>query len=217
MKKRIVLILLVCALTVAEARVWVVAHRGAKNEAPENTIPAYARAVELGADYIEVDVRGAAGGALVLMHDHDVARTTNGTGAVASMTLAQILGLDAGIKSSPRFAGTRVPTFAEALAQFAQLLPGVATMPTVRSVGEVAEVCRRLKTTVVRLSLAQLDDAALVDAVHRAGAQVSITILGRADNEETMRRTIRLGADIIETDSPGLLVRVRESLPDRKK
>jgi glycerophosphoryl diester phosphodiesterase len=92
-----------------------ISHRGEHLHHPENTMPAFAEAVRLGADYIEVDVRTTADGRLVLSHDADVSRCTDGTGEVSKMTLDQIRALDAGIKKAPEFAGTKVPTFDEVL------------------------------------------------------------------------------------------------------
>ncbi len=94
------------------------AHRGAMSTHPENTIPALLEAVRLGAHMIEFDVQLTKDGALVLMHDGTVNRTTDGKGKVADLTLAEIKALDAGAKMDARFAGTRIPTFEEALAVF---------------------------------------------------------------------------------------------------
>lgn len=94
------------------------AHRGAMSTHPENTIPAFVEAIQLGAQMIEFDVQLTKGGALVLMHDATVDRTTNGKGKVADLTLAELKALDAGGKLDAKFAGTRIPTFEEALAVF---------------------------------------------------------------------------------------------------
>ncbi len=93
--------------------VRVVAHRGgALLGPPENTLPAIEKAIEVGADLIEVDIRQTADGHLVLMHDETVNRTTNGSGRVDQMTLEQIRGLE--IKhDGPEL--IRVPTLDEAL------------------------------------------------------------------------------------------------------
>ncbi|HTQ56691.1 MAG TPA: glycerophosphodiester phosphodiesterase family protein [Bryobacteraceae bacterium] len=99
----------------AKPQIVVIAHRGEHRAHPENTLPAFQAAVDAGADYFELDVRTTADGHLVLMHDATVDRTTNGSGAVRRLTLDQIRKLDAGAKFGPRFAGTRVPTLAEAL------------------------------------------------------------------------------------------------------
>lgn len=92
------------------------AHRGAMSTHPENTIPAFEEAIRLGAAMIEFDVQFTRDGALVLMHDDSVDRTTDGKGKVTDLTLAEIRGLDAGVRKDPRFAGTRIPNLEEALA-----------------------------------------------------------------------------------------------------
>ncbi len=96
----------------------VCAHRGAMSTHPENTLPAFEEALRLGAHMIEFDVQLTKDGALVLMHDTTVDRTTDGTGKVSDLTLTEIKALDAGSKMGSAFAGLRVPTFEEALAVF---------------------------------------------------------------------------------------------------
>lgn len=107
------------ALTLAEKPVLpnrgFCAHRGAMSTHPENTLPAFDEAIRLGAAMIEFDVQLTRDGALVLMHDATVDRTTDGRGKVADLSLAELQKLDAGMRKDPRFAGTRVPTFVEAL------------------------------------------------------------------------------------------------------
>ena len=98
-----------------ENRVQVIAHRGASNDAPENTLAAFELALEQGADCIELDCRVTCDGHLVVIHDATVDRTTNGSGKVSEMSLAEIRALDAGSWFHPRFAGERVPTLQEAL------------------------------------------------------------------------------------------------------
>src|ERR1700760_699265 len=71
-------------------RPLVVAHRGASAEVAEHTLAAYQRAVAVGADAVECDVRLTRDGQLVCVHDRTVDRTSDGTGAVSSLTLAQL-------------------------------------------------------------------------------------------------------------------------------
>jgi glycerophosphoryl diester phosphodiesterase len=92
-----------------------IGHRGDDLFAPENTVPSFASALGKKADFVEFDVRVSSDGVLVISHDATVDRTTDGTGAVASLTLAQLEALDAGLWFSPNFTGTRIPTFAQAL------------------------------------------------------------------------------------------------------
>jgi len=95
--------------------VVVISHRGEHLSHPENTLPAFQAAIDAGADYFELDVRTTSDGHLVLMHDGTVERTTNGKGKVREMTFEEIERLDAGGKFDAKFAGTKVPTFEEAL------------------------------------------------------------------------------------------------------
>ena len=101
---------------------WVIAHRGASGSAPENTLAAFRRAVELGAGFIETDLQLSRDTRLVALHDPTLERTTNGIGKVSSATLAELQKLDAGAwfqgpAAEPgSFSGERVPTIEEILA-----------------------------------------------------------------------------------------------------
>ncbi|WP_062216132.1 glycerophosphodiester phosphodiesterase family protein [Streptomyces sp. NBRC 109706] len=87
-----------------------VGHRGLMGVEPENTLRSFRRAERAGLDAIELDVRLSADDALVVMHDARVDRTTDGHGAVAELTLAELRSLDAG-------RGERVPTLEEVVAE----------------------------------------------------------------------------------------------------
>src|SRR4029453_18395946 len=94
----------------------VIAHRGASGTCPENTLPAFRRAVALGVPMVELDVQLTRDGHPVVIHDSTLERTTSGYGAVRRRTLAEIAALDAGRWFAPAFAGTRVPTLGDVLA-----------------------------------------------------------------------------------------------------
>ncbi len=85
-----------------------IAHRGASAYEPENTLRAFRRAIELGADMSELDLHLSRDGQLVVMHNYTVEQTTNGHGALKDLTLAEIKQLDAG-------KGERVPTLQEVI------------------------------------------------------------------------------------------------------
>jgi glycerophosphoryl diester phosphodiesterase len=93
----------------------VTGHRGAKGHAPENTLAGLRKAVELGARWVEFDVKLTADNELVLFHDNKVNRTSDGKGPVAGMTLSDFRKLDAGRWFSPDFSDEPVPTLAEAM------------------------------------------------------------------------------------------------------
>lgn len=95
------------------------AHRGFNAVAPENTLPAFAEAVALGADEIEFDIWPTKDGRLIVCHDPKIDRTTNGVGNICDMILDEIRCFDAGIKFSEEYSGVRLPLFEEVLQQFA--------------------------------------------------------------------------------------------------
>jgi glycerophosphoryl diester phosphodiesterase len=89
-------------------RVWVIGHRGAMGYCPENTLSSFERALALGADWIELDVHMTRDGALAVIHDETLDRTTNGHGPVQATSAAELTQLDAG-------GGERVPFLPEVL------------------------------------------------------------------------------------------------------
>ena len=94
------------------------AHRGFSSQYPENTMTAFRKALEAGADGIEFDARLTADGQIVIMHDPTVDRTTNGKGKVRNLSFAEIRKLDAGLKKGMVFENERVPMLEEVLAEF---------------------------------------------------------------------------------------------------
>jgi glycerophosphoryl diester phosphodiesterase len=97
------------------ARTLVVAHRGGAALAPENTLAAFANAIRLGVDMVECDVHLSKDGELVVMHDPDVSRTTDGHGQISDLTLAEIKKLNDAAKFPGGYAAQGVPTLAELL------------------------------------------------------------------------------------------------------
>lgn len=94
----------------------ITSHRGASWSAPENTIPAIEKAIEEGADYVEIDVQETMDGEIVLMHDTMMTRTTGLNKKVSQVTCKEIQKLDAGSWFSEDYKGTKVPTLDEVLA-----------------------------------------------------------------------------------------------------
>ena len=118
------------------------AHRGASAEAPENTLPAFARAIEHGVRYLELDCHATRDGEIVVLHDAELERTTNGEGPVSAYTYAELQRIDAGYRFSPdghafpfRGSGVRVPgTGLDRLSAFTFWLstsPAAATLPDI--------------------------------------------------------------------------------------
>lgn len=96
-------------------RTQIMGHRGGGTLAPENTLAAIEKGFEAGIDLVEIDLHLTADGHAVVFHDSTLDRTTNGTGPIANLTLAQVRQLDAGSWFGPEYAGEKVPTLTEAL------------------------------------------------------------------------------------------------------
>lgn len=145
------------------------AHRGASGERPENTLAAFERAVELGCEYIELDVHAAQDGHVVVFHDDTLERTTNGLGPVGEYALAALQQLDAGYRFSPDGGQTRpfrasdvvIPSLEEVLSGFPQVRFTVEikqnTPPIEEAVIAVVNACGRAGDVV----LASKEDAVL--------------------------------------------------------
>ncbi len=134
----------------ASGDVLVIAHRGGKGLAPENTLTAFARSAALGVDVLEMDLRQSSDGALIVLHDQRVDRTTNGQGAADSLSLAQLKQLDAGYHFSPdgqtfpyRGQGVAIPTLDEVFTAF----PNMRFLIEIKddSADLVSDFCRTIR------------------------------------------------------------------------
>jgi glycerophosphoryl diester phosphodiesterase len=153
------------------------AHRGASVRAPENTLEAFRSAVEEGAGGLELDVHMTRDGEIVVIHDATVDRTTDGSGAVAGMTLDELRNLDAGYRFSPgggstypyRGRGLRIPTLAEIYGEF----PATCVNVDIKEPQPGAEeaVLRVIRNTgAEERSLVVSDDHAVVRRFRRVSA-----------------------------------------------
>lgn len=102
-------------ITEKKSKPMVIGHRGMKKSAPENTMAAFKAAMEQGAEAIELDIHKARTGEIVVIHDADVARTTDGTGSVPDMTWEQLQKVSAGSRFGPEFASERIPLLSDVL------------------------------------------------------------------------------------------------------
>ncbi len=116
--------------TEQKKRPLVIAHRGGKGLAPENTMKAFQNAYDLGVDVLELDIHAAKDGTLVVIHDETVDRTTDGKGAVINLNYSEIEKLDAGYhwtndggKTFPfRGKGVKIPTLREVFEKFPDII-----------------------------------------------------------------------------------------------
>ncbi len=179
-------------------RVLTVAHRGASHDAPENTLAAVRRAVEQGADLVEVDVQRTRDGALVLMHDETVRRTTDAARVlpaarswrVADLTLAEVRRLDAGAWKGTIHAGAGVPTLTEVFTALegtgcGLLLelkapgshPGIVADLAAEIVGSAGSAAEAVRRGLVVQSF----DAAAMEELKTRLPELRISLLGRPD------------------------------------
>ena len=217
----------------------VIAHRGEHREHPENTLPAYRAAIELGCDYIEVDVRTTADGALVAMHNDTLG------GRVEDMTFAEIGKLDAGVPAFDEvlaLARNRIQVYVDAkrvtapdlvaalrrrqmerrsvvygalplLAAIAKLAPEIRIMPEAVSEAVLRESLAKLRPRVIAFDARDFRDE-VIRIARAAGADIFVDRLGSDDNEGSWRDAIRRGATGIQTDRPAdLLAFLRRGLP----
>ncbi|HKI88502.1 MAG TPA: glycerophosphodiester phosphodiesterase family protein [Draconibacterium sp.] len=100
----------------AKNHVYVIAHRGAHIGIPENSLAAYQKAIDLGCDFVEIDVRTTKDGKFVSVHNSSVDDYVKGTkGKVKDLTLDQLEALDIGSRVGPEWKNTRIPTFEQIL------------------------------------------------------------------------------------------------------
>jgi glycerophosphoryl diester phosphodiesterase len=179
---------------------WVVAHRGASGHAPENTMAAFQRAVDLGARFIETDLHLTRDARVVAIHDSTLDRTTTGHGPVYLRSLEEVRALDAGAwfssRSGESFAGEHVPTLGEIL-RFAKERDVVfyleiksdaawgaehVVVAALRDSGEAARV--------IILSF----DPATIESVHRLDSTMMTGYLCEHRSKDLVERSVRAGA-----------------------
>jgi len=181
------------------------AHRGASGSLPENTLLAFRRALEVGADGIELDVRATSDSVPVVIHDRSVARTTNGSGFVDEMPLSQLQTLDAG-------QGERVPTLTETLA----LVGGAARLDLeIKQAGIAAAALRVLADfPQARWAISSFDWDILRN-VRRLDASAELWLLAEAVNEALLAVAVELAAPAVSLTAaaytPESAARLREA------
>lgn len=193
-------------------------HRGVGRYAPENTIPAIKKSVDIGADLVEIDIRTTKDGELVLLHDSTINRTTTARGPVRDLTLEAVQKLDAGARFSKDFFNTKVPTLDEGLKALGQSAwvyldaKDIAPEKLIDAVGrhklwerhvvyQSADYCKKLKSLDPRMrtlpplkSRTQLKDLA---AIKPFGVDASWTILTRELVDECHSLGIEVYSDAL--------------------
>jgi glycerophosphoryl diester phosphodiesterase len=177
----------------------VTAHRGSSLRAPENTLSAIEPAIADGADFIEIDVRQTADGALVLLHDRDLRRVAGDRRAIWDVTLDEARALDVGGWFGPEFVGERIPTLAEAVeaargrAQlYLEIKPSPQTPDLARAVVELLEALEFLDDTIVAsLDRNTIRDVAALAPDVRTSLLVH-TVIGEIDRTDLHALGLRM-------------------------
>ncbi|MGW5231201.1 glycerophosphodiester phosphodiesterase [Streptomyces nodosus] len=163
-----------------------IGHRGVMGVEPENTLRSFVAAERAGLDLIELDLHLSKDGALVIMHDAEVDRTTDGTGPIAEKTLAELRALDAG-------RGERVPVFDEVLD--AVKAPLQAEIKDVAAARALAEVMRR-RDLAGRVEVSSFHDEAIVEVARLVPGVRTALIAGRYGTD-VVERAVEAGADTV--------------------
>jgi len=158
--------------------VGVVGHRGAAGHAPENTLGGFERAVEIGVDAVEFDVRESADGVAVVIHDATVDRTTDGVGAVSELTLDDLRTLNAGD-------GAVIPTLEETLDLLADHGVGIRVELKERGLGADVVAALEERGLAARTSVVSFDPEAIAEIDDGRGAAITRS-LTTADPDEAL-------------------------------
>jgi glycerophosphoryl diester phosphodiesterase len=176
-----------------------IGHRGVMGVEPENTLRSFVAAERAGLDLIELDLHLSKDGALVVMHDAEVDRTTDGAGPIAEKTLAELRALDAG-------RGERVPTFEEVLD--AVRSPLQAEIKDVAAARALAEVMRR-RDLVARVEVISFHDEALAE-IARLVPGVRTALVASRYGLDVVERAVAVGATTLVLNIRRLTLEVVE-------
>ena len=172
-------------------------HRGASAVAPENTYAAFEQALAVGGLYTETDVRATRDGALVLLHDRTLDRTTDGQGPVSEITLAQAREIDAGAWFGEQFRGQRIPELDDFLTWIEARTPfGAALEVKARGIGGRVAEAAWASSARENLSIYAFDAAEIVAAKAVAPDLPCVLLLHLTDDPgEVVARIEACGAD----------------------
>ncbi len=162
----------------ARRRPLVLGHRGASEDAPENTLAAFRLAVEQGADGVELDVWRCRSGEVVVLHDEDARRVAGSPLRVRETTLPELRALDVGAWKGPRFRGERIPLLREVL----EALPGALVNVELKSGGRDVRLAEAVARDIARAGAAgrvivSSFDFRLVSAFRLAAPAVPVGLL----------------------------------------
>ncbi|MEM8964749.1 MAG: glycerophosphodiester phosphodiesterase family protein [Acidobacteriota bacterium] len=149
----------------------IIAHRGVSGDAPENTLVAFEKAIQMRADMIELDVTFTRDGQVVCLHDETLDRTTSGSGDPRTQTLEELRELDAGSWFDAQYAGERMPTLDEALRLMKdEILVNIEIKSEAVDEGEEPGIVEAIAALVKRLDMV---DQVVISSFSRRGLERS--------------------------------------------
>ena len=176
-------------------RPLIFAHRGACRVAPENTLPAFQAAIDLGADGIELDVHYSSDGKLMVIHNRTLEATTNGSGRITAYTCEELRNLDAGSYFAPQFVGTHIPILDEVLVLCkGKLLMNIelkSLETTTANIGADVVAAVRAHDMADQVALSSFNPLALRRA-KKAGPEIECALLTAPDLPGWMRSGLTL-------------------------
>lgn len=203
----------------------IIAHRAAHERDPENSLAAVRAGIQLGVDYVELDVRTAAGGSLVLKHDaltpadQDVPLfdealallRASGTGLYLDWKAAAPEAVAGALRRHDMLARTVIYASPDKLRALRRVEPRARIMPEAVSAKTLRQTLEELRPGVVAFDRNDFHDD-VIQVARAAGAGIFVDRLGPDDNEAAWRDAIRRGATGIQTDRPGALLTLLRDL-----
>jgi glycerophosphoryl diester phosphodiesterase len=192
----------------------VIAHRGFSGNAPENTLAAVRAAIEIGADMVEIDVTLSSDAHVVVIHDETLDRTTDGSGDISRYSLAELKQLDAGSWFDSKYAGERIPTLDEVLAEVEDrvlLNVEIKSEAVVRGVaGKVASAIRDFEM-IDQVVVSSFSPAAL-EQMHELAPEIRTAVLYNAElhqGRDAVEIVEELGASVFNIKRQRLTKKTR--------
>lgn len=182
-------------------KVLIIAHRGASQQAPENTLPAIEKALEFGVDMLALEVQKSKDDQPLVLADVSLDRTTNGSGRAVRMTAAEIRALDAGSWFGPQFAGAKVPALEEVIQAAGARARLMLTLPETRGgtpwLKRLAEVLKTRKNPAGDVLV--FTDSESLKTVREAvpGFACSLVLGEKVDGWLYLEKADKMGAKVI--------------------
>ena len=178
----------------------VIGHRGASGIAPENTWESFDLALTLGADAIETDIHSTSDRELILIHDRDLERTTNGKGLVAMTPWSQISNLDAGVWFDRAYYGAKVPLLKETLKRYGKQTHLVLEIKQSGIEEEVVQMVQELDL-IDSVTLTSFD-VDVVQNIKQECPDINLEWLMIESDQAKMKQALQIGVNHVSLSAP---------------